>query len=141
LEKAFMESKWDNFYSKEELHTKYPSEHVVRFLFSQFSRDKAERKNIKIVDAGCGAGRHTSLLAAEGFDTYAIDISVEALNATEDRLAKEGRTATYNKASMEKLPYDDSLDGLVSFGVLYYNDMDGLKNAVLKNPLSIENRC
>ena len=131
MEIKFMEDKWDDFHSKEEFHTKYPSEHVVRFLFSQFSRVVAERKYIKILDAGCGAGRHTSLCATEGFDTYYTDISQEALKVTAERLRREGLKATSEKASVEKLPFaDEFFDGLVSFGVLYYNDMNGLNNAI-----------
>ena len=133
MDKLFMEEKWDDFHSKEEFHTKYPSEHAVRFLFSQFSRDPEQRKNIKILDAGCGAGRHTFLLANEGFDTYYTDISREALEVTEQRLAREGLEASGAKANMEKLPYgDECFDGVLSFGVLYYNDMEGMKKAVVE---------
>ncbi len=126
-----MEGKWDAFHAKPEYRTKYPSEHVVRFLFTQFPRDPAERAKLKFLDAGCGAGRHTVLLAAEGFQTYYSDVSEEAIRITSEKLKKENLRAMGAKAGMEKLPYQDNFfDGIVSFGVLYYNDMEGLKKSV-----------
>jgi 2-polyprenyl-3-methyl-5-hydroxy-6-metoxy-1,4-benzoquinol methylase len=34
---------------------------------------------MKVLDAGCVAGRHTHLLAKAGFDVYGFDISKDAL--------------------------------------------------------------
>lgn len=131
MEKLFMEGKWDQFHVKEEFHTKYPSEHAVRFLAGQFPRNLSQRKKMKILDLGCGAGRHTSLLAKEGFETYATDISVEAIKVTEQRLARDGLKGVCKKANMERLPYADNyFDGIISFGVIYYNDRTGVINAV-----------
>ena len=131
MKKDFMEKKWDKFHKMGQFHTKYPSEHVIRFLFSQFSRDISQRKNIKILDAGCGVGRHTLLLANEGFDTYFTDISTSALSITTKRIKNKKLKATYEKANMEKLPFKDNyFDGIISFGVLYYNDMEGTISAV-----------
>lgn len=126
-----MEEKWSILHKKERFQPKYPSEHVVRFVFTQFPRNLKERSNLKILDLGCGAGRHTVFLAREGFQTYATDISEEGLKVTKKRLKGEKLQGILKKANMEKQPFsDDFFDGIISFGVFYYNDLKGFKNAV-----------
>lgn len=69
-----MEYKWNHLFKKERHQLKYPKEHVVRFIFTQFPRNLKERSNFKILDLGCGAGSHVVFLAREGFQTHATDI-------------------------------------------------------------------
>lgn len=125
------DDKWDNLHSYERFRPKYPSDHVVRFTFTQFSRELDKRKDIKILDLGCGAGRHTIFLAQEGFETYATDFSEEGLNHLKKSLTYKRLTATLQKADMEKQPFvDNFFDGIISFGVFYYNNLEGYKNAI-----------
>ncbi|MGC8662497.1 MAG: class I SAM-dependent methyltransferase [Candidatus Micrarchaeia archaeon] len=45
-------------------------------------------KIIKVLDLGCGAGRHTYLLAKAGFKVYRFDISSKALQINRKILKK-----------------------------------------------------
>ncbi|MCZ7401457.1 MAG: class I SAM-dependent methyltransferase [Candidatus Methanoperedens sp.] len=128
---AGKENKWDNLHSSERFRPKYPSEHCVRFIFTQFPREFDKRKNIKILDLGCGAGRHTIFLAQEGFGTYATDFSEEGLIHLRKDVADKKLTATLYQADMEKQPFPDNFfDGIISFGVFYYANLESYKNAV-----------
>jgi len=40
----------------------------------------------KILDLGCGTGRHVIALAKRGFEVYGIDTAKKALNLTKERL-------------------------------------------------------
>ena len=126
-----MEGKWNELHLMERFQPKYPSEHVVRFIFTQFPRNLKEQCNLKILDLGCGAGRHTVFLAREGVQTYATDISEEGLIVVEKRLEDEKLQGVLKKANMEKLPFSDNFfDAIISFGVFYYNDLEGYRKAV-----------
>ena len=126
-----MEGKWDKLHLMERFQPKYPTEHVVRFVFTQFPRNLKERSNLKILDLGCGAGRHTIFLAREGFQTYATDVSEEGLKVVEKRLRDEKLQGTLKKANMEEQPFSDNFfDGIISFGVFYYNDLECYRIAV-----------
>jgi len=128
---TIMEDKWNELHLMERFQPKYPSEHVVRFVFTQFPRNLKERSNLKILDLGCGAGRHALFLAREGFQTYATDISEEGLKVVEKRLKDEKLQGTLKKGNMEKQLFSDNFfDGIISFGVFYYNNLEGYRKAV-----------
>ena len=129
-----MKGKWNILHKKERFQPIYPSEHVVRFVFTQFPRNLKERNNLHILDLGCGAGRHTVFLAREGFQTYATDISEEGVKVTEKRLKDEKLQAILKKTNMEKQPFPDNFfDGIISFGVFYYNNLEGYQRAILES--------
>ena len=122
---------WNTLHSYERFRPKYPSEHLVRFIFTQFPRDLKSRNGLKILDIGCGAGRHTVFLAQEGFQTYACDISEKGIKCLKEELRVKNLSATVVKSDMEKILYPDNFfDGVVSYGVFYYNDSKGYENAI-----------
>jgi len=126
-----MKGKWNILHKKERFQPKYPSEHVVRFVFTQFPRNLKERSNLKILDLACGAGRHTVFLVREGFQTYATDFSDGGVKVTEKRLKDEKLQAILKKVNMDKQPFSDNFfDGIISFGVFYYNNLDGYQRAI-----------
>jgi cyclopropane fatty-acyl-phospholipid synthase-like methyltransferase len=128
-----METKWNKLHSIERFRPKYPTDVVVRFMFTQFSRNIKDRGDLKILDMGCGAGRHTIFLAREGFQAFGTDISEQGLQVARDRFKEEGLEGTLKNSNMQKQPFPDSFfDGVISFGVLYYNDKKGFENAVLE---------
>lgn len=81
---------WEQIHSSREWG-KYPTEMVIRFVARNYYQ--TARKNVKILDFGCGQGSHTWYLAREGFDTYAFDGSESAVRRTKDYLKREGLEA------------------------------------------------
>jgi len=68
----------------------------------------------KILDLGCGSGRHTVYLAKNGFDVYGIDIAPVGLKMTKDWLEQEGLHAHLELGSfLRKLPYKDNFFGAI----------------------------
>lgn len=126
-----MKDKWEDLHSVERFQPKYPSEHIVRFLFTEFPRDLDKRNQLKILDIGCGAGSNTVLFAQEGFQTYATDISENGLRVTKRRLEDNNLDAVLKNAGMENQPFPDNFfDGAISFGVFYYNTREVYQKAV-----------
>ena len=126
-----MKGRWEDLHTKERFQPKYPVDDLVRFVFAHFPRDSKERSNLKILDLGCGAGASTIFSAKEGFQVYATDISEQGLKVTERRLKEANLKAMLKNAGMEKQPFENEFfDGVISFGVLYYNTADGYQKAV-----------
>lgn len=73
---------YNNSYKSEGLgaQRRWPNEELCRFMGRNFFHlDYNARKNMKILEIGCGSGANLRLFASEGFDTYGLDLSEEAL--------------------------------------------------------------
>jgi len=109
--------KWEQLHTQSRFRPKYPSELIVQFIFRNFIIDN----NTKILDLGCGAGRHTYFMANEGIDVYGVDISKKGVEYTKKLLENNNLKGTIEIATIDKLPYKDNyFDGIISYGVLYY---------------------
>ena len=76
-------------------------------------------------------GRHAILWAKEGYNVTATDVSPVAVSQTEDWAQQEGLTLVAKTAEADAQPFEDeSFDGVLSFGVLYYLPYSRLKSAV-----------
>lgn len=95
-----------------------PQKELVSFI----SKLK-NKKSLKILDLGCGSGRHTVYFAKEGFDTYATDVSPVGIKMTQDWLTKEGlRARIQNSSCFETFPFEaEFFDNIVSTRVIYHN--------------------
>ncbi|NYZ79460.1 class I SAM-dependent methyltransferase [Candidatus Micrarchaeota archaeon] len=74
----------------------------------------------KIIDIGCGIGRHSLLFAREGFDATAFDLSKVALEAVEKRAREEKLENVHTlQGDAWKIPAQDgAFDAALSFRVL-----------------------
>jgi 2-polyprenyl-3-methyl-5-hydroxy-6-metoxy-1,4-benzoquinol methylase len=96
----------------------YPRDEVVRFFMRRY-RDKEARRNVRVLDLGCGGGVHTAFLAEQGFDTDACDISSRGVEITKKHLADRNLAANVFVSSIETLDLKPvSFDAIVSVGVL-----------------------
>ncbi|MHA2020345.1 MAG: class I SAM-dependent methyltransferase [Candidatus Thorarchaeota archaeon] len=79
----------------------------------------------RVLDVGCGSGRHLIYLSKRGFETYGFDISQSALSLAREWLQEEGLHATIIDHQMEeRFPYGDAFfDAVVSTQVIHHNRM------------------
>lgn len=85
-----------------------------------------------ILDLGCGSGRHTVLLAKEGFNVYATDIAKSGLKMTKEWLAEENLQATIKQEScFTKFSFKDNFfDAVISTQVIHHNFHDKVKYCI-----------
>lgn len=71
------------------------------------AEDLKEQGKTRILDLGCGFGRHLIYLAKEGFDATGIDISQEAVEMAKEKLKERNLEAEAIQADMKDLPLPD----------------------------------
>jgi ubiquinone/menaquinone biosynthesis C-methylase UbiE len=100
-------------------------------VVAEFAQDLKHDGAKRVLDLGCGAGRHTILLAKAGFQVISLDVSDTALNMLERRLKTASiDNATLVKHEMRELPFlDDYFDGVVCTNVLHHGTLAEIKRA------------
>ena len=119
------EEKWNKVYSEAFGGQWYPDEGVVRFAARFLQRrtgigvyDK-KREVRRVLDAGCGNGRHIVFFAEQGFDAWGTDISEKAIEIANAWVSKRGLKAHLEVGDITQLPFENSyFDVAISFGVL-----------------------
>jgi ubiquinone/menaquinone biosynthesis C-methylase UbiE len=86
----------------------------------------------KILDLGCGSGRHTVYLAKHGFEVYGIDIALKGIKITKDWLKKEKSRANLKVGNIyKKLPYPNNFfDALISTQTLHHNTINNIRKLI-----------
>jgi ubiquinone/menaquinone biosynthesis C-methylase UbiE len=117
-ELAWREERW--------AETSPPLPAVVDFK-EDLKREGAKR----VLDLGCGAGRHSILLGKAGFQVVALDISETALKTLEARLKTASiDNVTLVENEMWNLPFiDDYFDGMICTNVLHHGKLVQIKQA------------
>lgn len=117
--------RWDEVYSQKYMTMWYPNEDIIRFcallIQKKLTHDKYEvkRKVERVLDLGCGNGRHAIYFAGQGMKASGVDISEHAVEWAKAWAAREGLEIDFRVADITALPYEDSsFDVVVSHGVL-----------------------
>ena len=85
---------------------RYPNEELVRFFGRNFfSIKKGIRKKIKILETGCGTCGNLSMISREGFSTYGIDFSHEAIKLAKKFFSKEKLKAYFTVGDFRSMEY------------------------------------
>jgi ubiquinone/menaquinone biosynthesis C-methylase UbiE len=75
---------------KSSIERKYPNEELSRFFGRNFFSIKSNlRKKKKILETGCGMSNNLWMISQEGFSTYGIDISEEAIKLSKKLFKKK----------------------------------------------------
>lgn len=84
----------------------------------------------RVLDVGCGGGRHLLYLAKEGFEVYGTDRSETGLAITRERLEREGLRAVLRRCDMTEVPFpNEFFDALLSIQVLHHNTLENIEKA------------
>ena len=127
-----MQDKWEAAHDLARFRPRYPHEQVVRWAFRNLIPNLAVQGRVKVLDHGCGGGRHALFFASEGLDAHACDISGSGVNHLK-ALAKQkllSVNAQQCRGSDLSAYESESFDAVLSFGVLYYMTLDEARLAV-----------
>jgi len=118
---------WESIFKKSGKVFIKPQEDMKKVI-KLLKKEKVKR----VLDLGCGSGRHTVLLAKEGFDVYGTDISEEGLKLTKKELKSLNLKAKLKKASCyKKFPYNDNyFDAIISIQVIHHNYLKNIKYCI-----------
>jgi tellurite methyltransferase len=107
--------------TERELHREFGD--IDIYLFDQLQRGRIIR-GMRILDAGCGAGRNLIYLIKAGFDVWAVDQDPVAIETLRSRLSPQAPhflAERFHAASVEQLPFaDGQFDFLISSAVLHF---------------------
>jgi 2-polyprenyl-3-methyl-5-hydroxy-6-metoxy-1,4-benzoquinol methylase len=67
-------------------------------------------KSLKIIDVGCGTGRHSIELTRRGYAVTGIDLSETQLDAAREKAARDGLNIDFQKHDARALPYVNTFD-------------------------------
>ncbi|MBD3245828.1 MAG: methyltransferase domain-containing protein [Candidatus Omnitrophica bacterium] len=76
------------------------------FLEEEIGHEKSQ----KILDVGCGTGRHAIELAGRGYAVTGIDLSEAQLQRAREKAHERGVTVDFQKHDARDLPFQDAFD-------------------------------
>ncbi|MBU7001943.1 MAG: class I SAM-dependent methyltransferase [Theionarchaea archaeon] len=121
-----MENVWEEIYKKGDFLALTPDPEID-VIAGLFKKEKVNR----ILDLGCGAGRHVICLAERGYDVYGLDLSPTALEYTIKCLSERELTAHVTLHDMVTLPYDDAyFDAVISVRVIHHNKIGDIRKTI-----------
>lgn len=85
----------------------------------------------RVLDLGCGVGRHVLAFARAGMECYGIDRSASAVVSTRDRAGHAGLTIDLRVGYFQQLPYADGFfDYVLAWNVIFHGSEDDVVTAV-----------
>ena len=110
---------WEKIYAEKGEVQKKPKRIAFDFM-------KRLKPKSRILDVGCGTGRHLVPFVAEGHEVTGIDPSSTALRILRKRLKDAGLSAELKEASFQKLPFrSNSFDAVFCSDVLHHDMLSG----------------
>jgi SAM-dependent methyltransferase len=95
------------------------------------AREMRAQGMTRVLDVGCGGGRHLLYLAREGFEVYGTDRSAAGLEISRERLEAEGLQGVLRRCDMTEVPFpDEFFDAVLSTSVLHHNTLESVAKAV-----------
>jgi ubiquinone/menaquinone biosynthesis C-methylase UbiE len=91
-----------------------------------------EIKYEKILDLGCGTGKHSIFLAKKGFQVYATDISPTGIEIAREK-AKSLRLDNiyFKQHDMRKIPFSDRFfDAVICTWVIYHGTLTKIQKTI-----------
>jgi len=137
--KQWYESLFENYARK------YDKECFVQGTLGEcdfIERELNNDKNLKILDIGCGTGRHSIELTKRGYAITGIDLSESQLNYAKEKSKQLSLKIDFQKLDARDLPFNSEFDAAImlcegGFSLMETDEMnfDILKNATkaLKN--------
>lgn len=108
----------------------------LELIDNTFKKLKEERKEVRLLDVGCGTGSYAIALAKKGYQVQAIDLDAEMISIAESKMKKARVEVDFYRLGMLNLKEkfkEDSFDGIYIIG----NVLVHLKKEEIKEFLAI----
>ncbi len=113
---------WQDLWQDPKVRARWEAMPPIQEVVDMADRLEAEGRR-RILDIGCGLGRHTVYLAARGFEVTATDNAPAALAACKANLEEAGLTANVIETEMTDYPFPDGhFDGALGSHVIHHTD-------------------
>lgn len=110
-----VQNEWVDFFNdeyapryEEEIFTKNTEEEIIYLKY-----ELNLRKGAKILDIGCGTGRHSIALAREGFKLTGVDISPAMLNIAREHAEEEGVEISLIESDAQDISFNEEFDAVI----------------------------
>ena len=115
---------WNTLYKEKGIVQKEASKKILEAV--KFFKEKEVNR---VLDLGCGTGRHTTLLVKEGFEAFGCDNSKEALDVIKEILPNND----FKLCDMSRLPYgDEFFDGIICYQVMQHGEIADIRKAIFE---------
>jgi ubiquinone/menaquinone biosynthesis C-methylase UbiE len=119
-------SEWNGILREKVYRPEEPDEHVIRFAVRL-----KRRRALRILDLGCGAGRHLIYMAKQGFQAFGADFSESGLKMAKKRLGKEKLRASLVRCDMKMLPFVGlSFDVVICTRAIYHQKIAAIQDTI-----------
>lgn len=117
---------------------KYDKESFTRGTIGEcdfIERELNHDKTKKILDIGCGTGRHTMELTKRGYDVTGVDLSESMLKKAREKSRKSGLNIRFVQQDARNLPYNSEFDAAIMLceGGFPLMETDEMNYEILKN--------
>lgn len=92
-------------------------------------------RNVRILDIGCGTGRHALELARRGYDVTGIDLSERQISIAREKAGKENLDVRFIRADARELDFKDEFELVIMMceGGFPLMETDEMNFAILQN--------
>ena len=107
------------------------------FIEQEINRDKS----LKIIDIGCGTGRHSIELVKRGYQITGIDLSESQLKRAREKAKEQGVEIDFQKHDARDLPFKGEFDLAIMLceGGFSLMETDEMNFEILKNATKVLN--
>jgi SAM-dependent methyltransferase len=118
---------WNRAYKKGDKIWIKPQEDIPKIL-KLFKKQGVK----KILDLGCGTGRHLIYLAKRGFEVYGLDIAEDGIKIAKNWLKEEKLKANLKIGDIyRKLPYpNDFFDAIICIKTLNHGKIEWIRRCI-----------
>ena len=130
--KKWYESLFENYGQK------YDKECFVQGTLGEcdfIEQELAYDRSLKIIDVGCGTGRHSIELTKRGYNVTGIDLSDSQLAWAREKARQSGLKIDFQKHDARALPFDGQFDAAIMLceGGFPLMETDEMNFEILKN--------
>jgi len=117
---------------------KYDNECFVKGTLGEcdfIEREQAFDKSLKILDVGCGTGRHSTELTKRGYNVTGVDLSENQIKRAREKAQEAGVTIDFQIQDARDLPFDGEFDlaMMLCEGGFSLMETDEMNFEILKN--------